>query len=101
MKNELLELIISTANELKDQEEVEISSEIDNNTELFGKSGILDSMGLVSLVVAVEQAIEEKYNIAISLADEKALSQKNSPFRTVSALAEYAVSLVETEKGNG
>lgn len=101
MNNELVDLIISTAHELNDQEEVEITSEIDKNTELFGRSGILDSMGLVSLVVAVEQVIEEKYNVSVSLADEKALSQKNSPFRTVATLAEYAESLIDAERGNG
>lgn len=100
MYNELVELIISTAKELNDQDEVDLTSEIRNDTELFGSSGILDSMGLVSLVVAVEQAIDEKYNAAISLADEKALSQRNSPFRTVSTLAEYAETLIQKESGN-
>ena len=45
---------------------------------------------VVSLVIAVEQAIEERYDLSIGLADEKALSQKNSPYRTVRTLADYA-----------
>ena len=60
------------------------------STALFGDDGVLDSVGLVSLVVGVEQAIEEEYGAVLSLADEKALSQRHSPYRTVGTLAEYA-----------
>jgi acyl carrier protein len=94
MKSEIIQLIIDTVNELVEQDELEIGGEVTADTLLFGREGILDSMGLVSTVIAVEQAIEEKFNTSISLADEKALSQKNSPYRTVTTLAEYAMQLV-------
>jgi len=48
--------------------------------------------------VAVEQTIEDKYGASISLADEKALSQRNSPYRTVGSLAEYASRLIQGSK---
>jgi len=98
MSDKLVEMIITTANELNDEEEVSISSELNKDTPLFGKNGILDSMGLVSLVVAVEQAIEESMDVSISLADEKAMSQKNSPYKTIGTLAEYAEGLIEEYK---
>jgi len=60
------------------------------DTPLFGDDGALDSVGLVSLVVGVEQALEERFGAVVSLADEKALSQRHSPYRTVESLAEYA-----------
>jgi hypothetical protein len=44
----------------------------------------------VSLVIAVEQAIEEKYGVVVELANDKALSQRNSPYRTVETLANFA-----------
>ena len=56
---------------------------------LFGSGGNLDSLGLVSLLVIIEQNIEEEFDTNITIADEKAMSQKNSPFRTVSALIDY------------
>jgi acyl carrier protein len=65
-------------------------------TPLFGKDGILDSTGLVSLVVALEQGIQDEYGISISLADDRALSRKSSPYRTIGSLAEYAVALAST-----
>jgi acyl carrier protein len=56
---------------------------------IFGESGVLDSLGLVNLIVAVEQAIEDEFDESITLADEKAVSQRNSPFRTVGSLIDY------------
>ncbi len=64
-------------------------------TVLFGKSGELDSQGLVNLIVAIEQKIEEEFEVPITLADEKAMSQKNSPFRTIGTLADYISLLLE------
>jgi acyl carrier protein len=69
---------------------------VDADTPLFGRDGLLDSMGLVTLVVAVEQAIEDELGVSVSLADARALSQKASPYRTVGALADYADSLIHT-----
>jgi acyl carrier protein len=59
------------------------------DTVLFGKGGSLDSIGLVILVVTLEQLLEERFGVALTLADERAVSQKSSPFRTVRTLAEY------------
>lgn len=70
------------------------------DTVLFGESGNLDSLGLVHLIVAVEQRIEDTLGVAISLADEKAMSQRTSPFRTIGTLADYAIRLVE-ERSRG
>jgi acyl carrier protein len=67
---------------------------LDSSTVLFGREGYLDSLGLVSLVVSTEQALQDELNLTVSLADEKALSQRHSPYRTVGSLADYAVSSI-------
>ena len=59
------------------------------NTALFGNTGQLDSLGLVNLLVTIEQNIEDKFDINITIADEKAMSQKHSPFRTIGSLVDY------------
>ena len=64
------------------------------DTVLMGEGGALDSLGLVRLVMAVEQKIEDAVGVPVSLTDEKAMSQRNSPFRSVGALTEYATSLL-------
>lgn len=68
-------------------------------TVLFGRSGQLDSLGLVSLIVAVEQNIQVEFGSDVTLADERALSQRNSPFQTIATLAAYISRLLD-EHGN-
>ena len=62
---------------------------LNDDSPIFGTKGNLDSLGLVSLLVNLEQNIEDKYGIPITIADEKAMSLKNSPFRTINTLSEY------------
>jgi D-alanine--poly(phosphoribitol) ligase subunit 2 len=69
------------------------------DTPLFGKSSKLDSIGLVTLLVAVEERLEEEFGLALTIADEKAMSQKHSPFKTVATLAHY-ISLLMQEQSN-
>lgn len=64
-------------------------------TPLFGDLSKLDSLGLVSFIMATEQKIEEELGVSITLADERAMSQKNSPFRTVGTLADYIYLLLK------
>ena len=71
----------------------------DKSTLLFGREGVIDSLTLVNLVVVAEQKVQETLNCAITLADERAMSQKNSPFKSVESLANYIVMLVK-EKSN-
>ena len=52
-------------------------------------------MGLVTFLVDLEQKIEDEFDLDITIADEKAMSLKNSPFRTVSTLKEYIETLLE------
>ena len=59
------------------------------DTKLFGGEGPLDSMALVSLVVELEEFIEDEFGITIVLADEKAMSSRTSPFSRVRYLIDY------------
>ena len=61
---------------------------------MFGAGGYLDSLSLVSLVVSVEEKIEQKFDMPLILADEKAMSQKRSPFATIGSLTAYVESLM-------
>ena len=61
---------------------------------LYSESGTLDSLSLATLVVLAEIKLEEEFGQTISLADEKAMSEKRSPFRTVGTMTEYAAHLL-------
>ncbi|MEA2401046.1 MAG: hypothetical protein QOK00_1449 [Thermoleophilaceae bacterium] len=58
-------------------------------TALYGSSSDLDSLGLVNFVVAAEQQIDASLGKSLVLADDRALAQEPSPFRSVGALADY------------
>ena len=64
-------------------------------TPLFGHRSNLDSLGLVSLIVAVEQEIADEFGAEITLADDRAMSRSASPFRTIETLVEYIVERLE------
>jgi hypothetical protein len=62
---------------------------------LFGGEGPLDSISLVSLIADVEEAVEERWNVCIVLATDRAFSRTRSPFKSVGELADYADDLIE------
>ena len=66
---------------------------VDENTRLFGSEGLLDSLKLVNVVLDTEQQINDNYNLAISLADDRSVSQTRSPFRSVGSLADYVLAV--------
>jgi acyl carrier protein len=61
---------------------------------LFGEGGGLDSLGLVNLIVGVEERMGAVCGRTVNLADERLLERRDSPFRTVGALVEYLASLL-------
>lgn len=91
--SDIVALIQTCGRELAEQEELR-TGDLAPDTILFGPGGVLDSLGLVSLVLDLEQAIDSRYGVLITLADQRAMSQKRSPFRSVEALADYAAGLV-------
>ena len=66
---------------------------VDEDTRLFGSNGILDSLKLVNVVLDAEQQINDTYNLAIALADDRSVSQERSPFRTIASLADYILAV--------
>ena len=62
---------------------------------LFGHGANLDSFELVGLVLSVENKVAQEFGMAVTLADEKAMSQRSSPFRSVATMANYIVHVIE------
>lgn len=70
------------------------SSAVRADTVLLGENGVLDSVGLVTAIVEIEQAIEGEFGCEINLADEDVMNREDSPFQTPRALCGYVVSLL-------
>ena len=93
-RQEVLAAALEAVAEYNEQLDEEHKLEVDPETRLLGKSSKLDSFGLVNLIIVVEEKLYEKFDKAITLADERAMSQEHSPFRSVQSLAEYAYTLL-------
>jgi len=89
-REQVVQLILDVASELNASLETPIDIARREDAPLFGGQGVLDSFGFVSLIVAVEQALDDA-GVSVILADERALSQSASPFRTVGSLADYVL----------
>ena len=60
---------------------------------LLGADAVLTSMGLVTLITDIESILEEEHGIEVTLVSEDAFSRRQSPFRSVDALADYILEL--------
>ena len=89
MKEKILQLIYEVIDIINTQLPIEDNIEKHDTTVLFGSGSKLDSIGLINLIVAVEQNIEDEFDVTITLADERAMSQETSPFRNVGTLTDY------------
>lgn len=90
-----IDLILSTLHEIGEDEDNAALSEAHEKTKLFGTNGALDSVGIVFLITELEEKISDEFDVDVTLADEKAMSQVTSPFRNVETLAKYIAQLVE------
>ena len=90
-KSRCLEMVYETIDEINENLEDQRKLVKSPQTQLFGCSANLDSIGIVTFIVMLEQNIADKYGYLITLADEKALSRLKSPFLTVESLTEYIV----------
>ena len=62
---------------------------------LLGVGSRLDSLSVVNLIVATEMNLEEAFGVSLDLADERAMAQAESPYRTVGAFITYISGLVQ------
>lgn len=67
---------------------------------LFGDGG-LDSLGLVRFIVMVEEKVEDLTEVELTLASDKAMSRRSSPFKTLQTLADYIDECLAEEAAGG
>jgi acyl carrier protein len=64
-----------------------------DTTPLVGPGAVLDSLGLVNFIVALEQRIEADFQTSISLIDDDLVSEE-SHFANVASLTSYLSSIL-------
>jgi len=58
---------------------------------LTGPGAVLDSLGLVNFVVAVEEQIEDEFGVAVAVADQRSRTQARNPLQSIGALVDDIV----------
>ncbi len=87
-KEEALQIVIDAVKGYVDDENLAV----DAGTILLGNNAVVDSIGLVNLIVDIETALSDK-DLDITLTSEDAMSRRKSPFRTVDTLSDYIIEL--------
>lgn len=78
--------------------------ELNNNetihpeTKVYASGSTLNSLYFIRLVVDLEEVVFDKFGKQIVIANEKALSMKQSPFRTVQSLTDYITLLLNAHE---
>ena len=94
-RKDAYEIVIASLNEVFAQTGTPVPESIGEDTVLVGSDPVLDSLGVVQLIVEVEQRVEQGHDISVTLANDKAMSARNSPFRTVGVLADHVVATAQ------
>lgn len=94
-RKDAYEIVVASLKEVFAQSGMPEPESIGEETVLVGDDPVLDSLGVVQLIVEVEQRVEQGHDIALTLANDKAMSARNSPFRTVGVLADHVVTTAQ------
>ena len=87
----ILRALAALNNERPEDQQVPLSA----TTPLFGVDSEIDSLEFVSVITDVETALNIDHGMSVALADDRALSRRQSPYDTVATLRDYIVELVE------
>ena len=93
-KDAISDIVISNVKSLVDTLPAEQKFTVDQNTILFGNGSNIDSLSLVSIIIDLETAFSDDYELEISLTDDKAMMREKSPFDSVKSLVDYINELV-------
>lgn len=87
--SEIVQVIFDAIDEVNCQLPAGQRAEKTPDAVLMGEGGVLDSLALVNLSIAVEKRIEEKFGASLVLLNALSFSREENPFRTVGYLAQY------------
>jgi ssRNA-specific RNase YbeY (16S rRNA maturation enzyme) len=91
-RDDLVQLIVDCGKEFK------LSSNLDEG--LIGMGSQLDSLDLVRFLVNVEARVNTDLQCFVVLVDDRAMSERNSPFRSINALTDYILRIANENNGD-
>ena len=85
----VLEAVFAAVSDLNRQLPPELRLALSRDTPLVGVGGRLDSLGLINLVVAVEQHVEDDLSVQIVLTEQDTLARAESVLATIGTLTDH------------
>jgi D-alanine--poly(phosphoribitol) ligase subunit 2 len=95
-QQEIKSIIVAALNEVLLEHGTE-AVDAHDDAHLFGEGSLIDSLDLVTIVVQIEETIQERTGITIEVVDENSVIGGNSPFRTVGTLASMIKDKLDAE----
>lgn len=95
--NKIKEIVIAAIKDYCEMNQINLECEIEKTTPLIGSASILNSMGLVNVIVDIETAFLDE-DVEISLTSETAMSGRISPFRSVGSLCNFIARQIGVEE---
>jgi acyl carrier protein len=92
---ELEAIVLRAVANLNMARTAEAQLSVSSQAPLFGPESSLDSLGLVSLLIDIEEALSDR-GVDVTLSDVNAMSASLSPFRSVPALVAYIERVLTT-----
>ncbi|PHM45235.1 hypothetical protein [Xenorhabdus miraniensis] len=97
MKDKIRHFIIQSVIELNATLPEPLPIENGDECFIYRHDSHLDSISLVMLIADLESKLEDDFNISLTLANEKSMSARNSPFSSVGRLTDYISDLIEEQ----
>lgn len=85
----ITQFILNSINDFITENEIIPKTEINRETRLIGMDALFDSLNLVSFIVDLEEKLEVEFGVDVQLMDEKAMSNKTSPFININRFAKF------------
>jgi acyl carrier protein len=98
--DDIRDVVFAAIDEINQQLPREMRLGKDIKTPLYGRDGGLDSLGLVTFIVALGQRVEDRFGFAVTLADERIMAKDTNPFSTVEAVVAYISILLGERRGS-
>ena len=96
-RDEIVRLVMGCLAEHVEELEAELAEELSEETRLFGKKGVFDSLGLVSFIADVEMLLFDEFELEVQLASEDAMSRSKTPFRNVATFVDHILLIAQGE----
>lgn len=91
MRDQVFTVVQAAIAELNEELEYEELREVSDDTIIYDGGDGIDSLSLVRLIVSLEERCGEEFGRRLTLADERAMSLRRSPYRSAGALTEFIV----------